>query len=310
MTVAEYTVTNRGLRFPEGPVVMEDGSVIVVEIERRCITRCWPDGRNEVVAETGGGPNGAAIGPDGALYICNNGGFDWYESQETGLRPHGQAQDYSGGRIERLDLTTGELKVLYTDSDKGALKGPNDLVFDDAGGFYFTDHGKMRPREMDRGAVCYAKIDGSFIEEVIGPIHSPNGIGLSPDGKTLWVVETFTCRLWAFDIAAPGQLQKEPWPASPAGGRFVANLSGYKGFDSLAVDADGNICIATIYDGAITVIAPDGQLVDVITFADPFCTNIAFGGADMRDAWVTLSSTGELVKMRWPRPGLKLAFNA
>ncbi|WP_290686662.1 MULTISPECIES: SMP-30/gluconolactonase/LRE family protein [unclassified Haematobacter] len=305
-----YDVMAEGLRFPEGPVVMTDGSVIVVEIERRTITRCHPDGRTEIVKQLDGGPNGAAIGPDGALYICNNGGFDWYESPETGLRPHRQASDYSGGRIERLDLVTGDLTTLYTASDKGPLKGPNDLVFDADGGFYFTDHGKMRPREMDRGAVCYARIDGSHIQEVIGPIHSPNGIGLSPDGKLLWVAETFTCRLWAFDLEGPGRIRRQPWPQSPNGGRFVANLSNYRGFDSLAVDAKGNVCVATIYDGAITVISPTGEIVDVVPFADPFCTNIAFGGEDFQDAYITLSSTGKLAKMRWKTPGLKLEFNS
>lgn len=305
-----YDVVARGLRFPEGPVVMADGTVIVVEIERRTITRCHPDGRTEIVKQLEGGPNGAALGPDGALYICNNGGFDWYESPETGLRPHGQASDYSGGRIERLDLATGVLTTLYTASDKGPLKGPNDLVFDAEGGFYFTDHGKMRPREMDRGAVCYARIDGSQIQEVIGPIHSPNGIGLSPDGRVLWVVETFTCRLWAFDLDGPGRIARQPWPQSPNGGRFVANLSGYRGFDSLAVDGEGNICIATIYDGAITVISPAGEIVEVISFDDSFCTNIAFGGADLRDAYITLSSSGQLVRRRWRIPGLKPQFTA
>lgn len=205
MTPTGHEIMASGLRFPEGPVVMSDGSVILVEIERRTVSRCHPDGRIEVVKQLDGGPNGAAIGPDGALYVCNNGGFAWHETPQTGLRPHGQAPDYSGGRIERLDLANGEVTTLYSASDKGPLKGPNDLVFDSHGGFYFTDHGKMRPRDMDRGAVCYAHPDGSFIQEVIGPIHSPNGIGLSPDGATLWVVETFTCRLWAFDIDGPGR---------------------------------------------------------------------------------------------------------
>ena len=64
-----------GLQFPEGPIAMPDGSVIVVEIARGTLTRVLLDGRKEVIADTGGGPNGAAIGPDGACYVCNNGGF-------------------------------------------------------------------------------------------------------------------------------------------------------------------------------------------------------------------------------------------
>ena len=77
-----------GLRFPEGPVVMADGSVIVVEIQSGDITRVLPDGKKQRVAHVGGGPNGAAIGPDGALYICNNGGFAWAEVQGVLLPGH------------------------------------------------------------------------------------------------------------------------------------------------------------------------------------------------------------------------------
>jgi len=68
-----------GLRFPEGPIAMDDGSVLVVEIKRGTLTRVKPDGSLQVIAETGGGPNGAALGPDGMVYVCNDGGFDWME---------------------------------------------------------------------------------------------------------------------------------------------------------------------------------------------------------------------------------------
>jgi gluconolactonase len=64
-----------GLLFPEGPVALDDGSVLLVEIARGTLSRVTTDGRVQVVADLGGGPNGAAIGPDGAVYICNNGGF-------------------------------------------------------------------------------------------------------------------------------------------------------------------------------------------------------------------------------------------
>ena len=70
------TITD-GLFFPEGPIAMPDGTVLVVEIARGTLTRVFPDGRKEIVAETGGGPTGAAIGPDGKCYVCNNGGFKW-----------------------------------------------------------------------------------------------------------------------------------------------------------------------------------------------------------------------------------------
>ena len=292
------------LEFPEGPVALGDGSVVVVEIAAGRLTRVMPGGAKTVAARPGGGPNGAAIGPDGKCYVCNNGGFEWLV--EGGRRrPILQASDYAGGRIERIDLATGAVECLYSTVGEVPLKGPNDLVFDRHGGFYFTDLGKVRAREMDRGAVYYAKADGSAITEVAFPMVTPNGVGLSPDETTLYVAETEAARLWAFDIVEPGVVRKEPWP-SPHGGRLVAGVGGYQRFDSLALDAEGRICVATLINGGITVISPDGRHVEHHPMPDPMTTNICFGGPDMRTAFITLSWTGRLVAVNWPAPGLRL----
>lgn len=293
-----------GLRFPEGPVALPDGSVLLVEIERGTLVRVSSKGEVTVVARLGGGPNGAAIGPDGRCYVCNNGGFK-FTDDETGLRPILQAEDYSGGRIEAVDLATGAVETLYRESDRAPLRGPNDLVFDAHGGFYFTDLGKVRHREQDRGAVCYARADGSLIREIVFPIFTPNGIGLSPDGGTLYVAETETARLWAFELAGPGEIRREPWP-SPHGGRLVTGSANYQRFDSLAVDAAGNICVATLVNGGISIISPDGGSVRHVPMPERWVTNICFGGPDLRTAYVTLSSTGRLVACEWERPGLAL----
>lgn len=296
------------LDFPEGPVALADGSVLVVEIRGGTLSRIGTDGRKTVIARTGGGPNGAAIGPDGACYICNGGGFDWHEAEDGTRRPGLQPADYSGGRIERVDLRTGEVRVLYAGTERGPLRGPNDIVFDAAGGFWFTDLGKRRARDMDHGGVYYATIDGCSITEVIYPMTTPNGIGLSPDGNRLYVAETGNGRLWAFDVAAPGRIARRPFP-SPNGGTLVAGLPGYQLFDSLAVEADGRICVATLFNGGITVISPDGASIEHLPLPDPFTTNLCFGGSDMQTAWLTLSSTGRLVAVDWPRPGLKLHWS-
>jgi sugar lactone lactonase YvrE len=106
------------------------------------------------------------------------------------------------GRAHRAHRpATSAIGILYTAAGKNRLKGPNDLVFDAAGGFYFTGLGKVCERDQDRGAVYYAKADGSMIREVIFPLFTPNGIGRSPDGRVLYVAETETARLWAFDLA-------------------------------------------------------------------------------------------------------------
>jgi gluconolactonase len=293
-----------GLGFPEGPIAMPDGSVLVVEIKRRTLSRVAADGKVSVVAETGGGPNGAAIGPDGKVYVCNNGGFEWQDVGGLTL-PGNQPPDYSGGRIQRIDLATGKVEDLYTACDGRPLRGPNDLVFDASGGFWFTDFGKTRERERDRTGVFYAKADGSEIREVIFPLDGPNGIGLSPDGRRLYVAETFTGRVWYWDVTAPGKVA--PGPGFPPGfGTLLAGLPGFQLFDSLAVDSAGNVCVATLANGGITVIAPDGTVLEHVPTPDPLTTNLCFGGPELRTAYVTLSATGKLVAMDWPRPGLKL----
>ena len=127
--MAEVRELASGLKFPEGPVAMSDGSVVLVEIQGARISRVSPDGSTDVVAETGGGPNGSAIGPDGKLYVANNGGaFEWHEIE--GLTIPGATPDtWEGGRIERVDLDSGEVDVLYRECDGNQLRGPNDLVY-------------------------------------------------------------------------------------------------------------------------------------------------------------------------------------
>jgi gluconolactonase len=296
-----------GLRFPEGPVAMPDGSVLVGEIARGTITRVAPDGTLSVVAEVGGGPNGLAVGPDGFLYCCNNGGFEWQEVMGM-LVPGEQPANYAGGSIQRVDPRTGRVDTLYTHCGPHALRGPNDLVFDRHGGFWFTDHGKIRARERDRGGLYYARADGSAIREVVYPLDSPNGVGLSPDGTRLYVAETFTGRLWAFAVGAPGEVASGPVLAGPGGGTLVAGLPGFQLFDSLAVEASGNVCVATLAVGAITVFAPDGTIVEQVPMPDFITTNLCFGGPALRTAYVTLSGTGQLVALEWKRPGLALAY--
>jgi gluconolactonase len=302
----DMRVMATGLRFPEGPVAMSDGSIVLVEIERGTVTRVDPDGSVSVVAETGGGPNGLAIGPDGAFYVCNNGGFAW-RTEEGYLRPAGVPDDYAGGRIERIDPNTGDVTVLYDHCGPHRLLGPNDLVFDDWGGFYFTDLGKSRARDRDWGGVYYAMCDGSLIQEVAHPVLTPNGIGLSPDGDTLYVAETETARLWAFDVLGRGVLGKIPFP-SPHGGRLVAGLGGFQRFDSLAVMESGNICVATLVNGCVSIIDPMSGLIEQVEMPDLFCTNICFGGEDMQTAYITLSGTGQLVAVDWNEPGLRLNY--
>ncbi|WP_241665390.1 SMP-30/gluconolactonase/LRE family protein [Teichococcus oryzae] len=295
-----------GLRFPEGPVILPDGRVALVEIASGCITAVAPDGTRTVLARPGGGPNGMALGPDGMLYCCNNGGFEWIEEPGV-LRPHGCPPDYAGGWIERIDPATGAITRLYDSCDGRRLRGPNDIVLDGQGGAWVTDYGKSRARDRDHGTVYWIALDGSRIVEAAHPFPGgANGIGLSPDGRILYVAETETGRLWAFDILGPGELRKEPWP-SPHGGRMLCQFPGFRRLDSLAVTEAGNICVATLVAGEITTVSPDGRILDVVRCDERMPTNLCFGGADRRTAYVTLSNTGRLLMLPWAEAGLALA---
>ncbi len=298
-----FDLVATGLGFPEGPIAMPDGSVLYVDIRGGTLGRVGPDGTVTTVARLGGGPNGAAIGPDQAVYVCNNGGMAWHEAGGLTFPGH-MADDYQTGSIQRVDPATGAVSTLYTQCDGHPLRGPNDIVFDRHGGFWFSDLGKSTEWTLDRGALYYARADGSKITRVRHGLVSPNGVGLSPRQDVLYVAETWTGRLWAFDIVAPGVLAPPPAPWLP--GRLVATLPGYRMLDSLAVEQSGRICVAGGPDGGITVFDPDGGNEHHALPGEVIVTNICFGGADLRDAWITASGTGRLYRTRWPRPGLPL----
>lgn len=296
----DVEVIAEGLAFPEGPVAMSDGGVLCVEITAGRLTRIESDGAKRVVAELGGGPNGAAIGPDGAVYVCNNGG----------LSPDSQGPP----SIQRVDLETGDWDVLYAASGARPLQAPNDLVFDASGRFWFTD--------LVGNAIHYAAADGSSCEPVIEHVPAPNGIGLAPDGESVVWAQTHTRQVMRRRLTGPGSVVESPGYDIQSLVRtgevdpfvLVAGLPGAMELDSLAIDSAGHVCVGTLVEGGMTEIPLDGGPEDIVHWTlpaslhDRAVTNIAFGGDDLRTAYLTCSLTGRLVRCRWPRPGLRLAF--
>jgi gluconolactonase len=322
---SEFRVVAEGLQYPEGPVYRPDGSVLVVEIGAGQLTSVRPDGSKVVVAQTGGGPNGAAIGPDGAVYICNDGGFAIAKIGHLSVAL-GYGPNYVGGSIQRVG-TDGTVTTLYREcapKSPGAvptvpLRSPDDLVFDTSGGFWFTDWGKDRSRDRDITGVYYARPDGSSIKEMIFPLQSPNGIALSPDEKRLYVAESFTRRILYWELSGPGQIQPN---AKTLDGSYLltAHVPYQACLDSMAVDEEGNLYVACFLPhganpmtrGGITVVSPEGEILEWLEIEigdpDPLPSNICFGGPDRRTAYITLGGTGRLIACGMRIPGKKLAF--
>ena len=299
-----HRVVCDGLAFPEGPLELPGGDILVTEIHAGTLTRVTPSGAKSTFATTGGGPNGAAIGPDGAIYVTQNGGIDWrgFNTSRfpwfTGQAPAAPME----GCIQRVSAD-GAVAVLYRECDGESLKAPNDLVFDVDGNFYFTDLGKTHARSKDRTGIYYASPDGKMIKEVVFPADGPNGCALSPDGKTLFYGETPTGRVWAVDLSGPGQGGR-PRCLGNVPGAPPANASSC---DSMCVDSEGSVLQATISNGGVTVIPTDGREMWFVPTGDRLTTNCCFGGPGLRTLYVTLSGSGQLIAFdNWPVAGLRL----
>jgi gluconolactonase len=322
---SEFGVIASGLKYPEGPVCQADGSVLLVEIYKGTLTRVNPDGTTQTVATLGGGPNGAAIGPDGAVYVCNDGGLSWTQIPGTSttlpvLVPYGQPPDYTGGLIQRVSGSA--FTTLYSQCNGSRLCSPDDLVFDVTGSFWFTDWGKQRPTDRDITAVYYAAADGSKITQAIPQRSAPNGIALSPDDTRLYVAETYARWILYWELSSPGVIKPNP---NTLDGSYLltASIPGQGTLDSMAVDVEGNVYAATMLPqgpnpkvpGGITVISPSGKILDFIELMvegkpEPLPSNICFGGPDRRTAFITLAGTGRLAACEMKLPGKKLHFGS
>jgi gluconolactonase len=329
-------VVCQGLGFSEGPIAMPDGTILLVDIKKECLTRVRQDGSQELVANVPGGPNGAAVGPDGRIYICNNGGFDWTEMPLPGgqvltVGEH-QANNYRGGSVQALDLASGVLETIYTDCEistdmsglgprtprelplPSSLRGPDDLVFDATGGFWIADFGKSRPRDRDTTGIYYARADGSYIREKIFPLEGPNGIALSPAGDRLYASLTFRRQLLYWELDGPGSIRPNP---ATIDGAYVLNADMPGDLDSIKVDEQGNIYALTILrkktpfcNGGVTVVSPKGEILEFFEIAlpdkfVPMPSNICWGGPDRMTAYITCGASDMLVKVRTSIPGLR-----
>ena len=284
------TVTT-GLRFPEGPIALDDGSVLVSEIEGGALNRVLPDGSQHPI-DCGGGVNGAALGPDGAAYICNDGGLGF--KTEDGIRfPYTGAEGNEGGYVQRVDIDAGTVETVFTHVGDERLGGLNDIVFDTTGSCYIVDTGL--------GAVHYADPVAGTIRCLERGLELPNGMGLSPDGTRLYLSETYVGNVVVWEVVGPGQLADK---------RLLFNDGGEHGWDGLAIDGAGNVCASNLKASGISVITPAGD--EIAKFVTPeydsYVTNICFGGPEGDTAYICSSGRGILYSVRWPWGGLRLNF--
>ncbi len=264
-----------GLEFPEGPVWV-DGTLVFTEIEGGVVSR-WSDGRIEAVATTGGGPNGATLGADGALYVAQNGGM--------GGGPRATPA------IQRVDLETAEVEELATSVGGIELEGPNDLAFGPDGRLWFTDpRGASDPARNDRSGrlfvVDVATGEGELVREV-GPVF-PNGIGFLADGTLVWT-ESFSRRVMALVDGDTQVLVELPDKHFP---------------DGFCVGADGRLYVASTYAHCVSVVE-GGEIVDRLECGDGMPTNCCFGGTDL---YVTESRRHTLWRFELGKEGLALRF--
>ena len=134
--------------------------------------------------------------------------------------------------------------------------------------------------------------------------HSPQAeLIFDPDEDRIVDVNVAACRLLGYDIVAPGEIRKVM-----DGEAMLAGFANFQMFDSLAVDAAGNVCVATLINGGITIVPPDGGAPRHVPVPDPMTTNICFGGPGLRTAYITASMSGRLLACEWETSGLALNF--
>ncbi|MEO1595902.1 MAG: SMP-30/gluconolactonase/LRE family protein [Pseudomonadota bacterium] len=329
-----------GLGYPEGPVHCSDGSILFVELKSQCLSRLpVGGGLPEKVVDVPGSPNGLAAGPDGDLYIANSGGFSWIPivlpSTQALWIGGDQPPNYAGGKLQRFNPKTSAVTDLYTSCDKksgwpamGAwkppfpLRGPDDLVVDAQGGVWFSDFGKQRPTDKDVTGIYYAAADGSRITQMAYPVNSSNGIALSKDGSKLFVALTYERRIIYFELSGPGKIDYNKANVTDGSYLLTADLPGQAMPDSIAVDSDDNVYVATMLpdganpmsNGGISVVSPKGGVEFVeIKMPDgsfsPMPSNICFGGPDLKTAYITCGASGTLISMPSAIAGLPLNFD-
>lgn len=277
------------IAFTEGPACAADGTVYFSDIANNRIVRFDPpSGRFSVFRQPSGRANGLLFDHEGRLLACEGG--EW------------AGNDDGGRRITRTDLSTGEIEVLTDRFEGSRYNAPNDIACRSDGTIFFTDpcYGDRSTMEMDHESVYRIDTGGTVARLISQPdIERPNGIALSPDEATLYLVDSCPVvgghrRIWAFDLAEDGAVSNQ---------RMVHDFAPGRGGDGMAVDSRGELYVAagilsprgphetTDVPPGIYVITPTGELKGRIPIPEDLLTNVTFGGEDLRTLYITAGKT-------------------
>ena len=279
----------------EGPAVDRDGTVYFTDVLTQRIMKLSSTGVLSIYRENSNSANGLLIDPQGRLIACE--GAPSATAQRNGLALTGKP------RVTRTDLKTGKVEILAEKYEGKPLVGPNDVTIDSKGHLYFTDF---------NGAAVY-RIDapGKLTRILNAPdIQRPNGIQISPDDRTLYLVEANGAEggarmIRAYDLLPDGTVRNM---------RVHYNFYPGRSADGMSIDTQGNLYASAGMHRTrntsetldtkcgVYVISPEGKLLRFIPIPEDFITNNAFGGPDMKTLYVTAGKT--LYKIRTEVPGL------
>jgi gluconolactonase len=288
----QQTEIATSVAFTEGPVVDRDGNVYFTELVFQRIMKLTPQGVLTVFRENSNNANGMLIDPEGRLIACEGA-----QSQRMGVLQKFKPQ------ITRTDLRTGQVEVLADSYQGKPFVGPNDVTIDSKGRLYFTD--------LTGGAVYRLDGPGQIARILAVPdIQRPNGIQISPDDRTLYLIEANGTQggarmIRAYDLRPDGTI---------ANMRVHYNFYPGRSADGMSIDSQGNLYASAGMGQlrgtsetldtktGIYVISPRGALLKFIPIAEDYITNNAFGGPDMKTLYVTAGKT--LYKVRTDIAGL------
>mgnify|MGYP006291434913 CR=1 FL=1 len=252
-------VVATGFKSPEGPSFDRRGLLYLVDWDAKRVYRISRTGDVEAFAATGGVPTGSKFHRNGNLLVADG---------EQGI----------------LEITpNGTIRAAATEWQGQPFRGPNDLVFAFNGDLYFTDP-KGSDTKRPIGRVFILRQDGR-VERFAGGFQFPNGVVLSNDGKRLYLAETLSNRIWAFELDSSGRERSR---------RLFAQLEGGLGPDGMASDQDGNLFVAHFGKGVVTVLDATGRIIAELPTAGAKPTNVAFWGSSL---YVTEVERGQVVRL-------------